>query len=73
MVEAARLMGPPFQSPVTPRSRNSAGLLHVELRPADDSGSIGVLAPRRLRFFLNGVVETADEGLATTKRILTLF
>jgi Fic family protein len=26
-----------------------------------------------LRFFLNGVVETADEGLHTTKRILALF
>jgi len=54
VVESARLMGPPFQSPTTPRSRNSAGLLHVELRPAADSGSIGALAPTRLRFFLNG-------------------
>ncbi len=53
-VESARLMGPPFTSPVTPRSRSSAGLLHVELRPAADSGSVGALAPERLRFFLNG-------------------
>lgn len=54
VVESARLMGPPLSGPPTPKSVGSAGLLHVTLRPADDSGSIGDLAPNRLRFFLNG-------------------
>ncbi len=54
VVESARLMGPPVQSPATPRSRSSAGLLHLELRPAADAGSVGALAPSRLRFFLDG-------------------
>jgi len=54
VIESARLQGPPFRSPKTPLSTSSGGLLHVEIRPADDSGSIGDLAPERLRFFLSG-------------------
>lgn len=53
-IHSTRLQGPPFRSPTTPRSRGSAGLLHVEIRPADESGSIGDLAPGRLRFYLSG-------------------
>jgi type VI secretion system protein ImpG len=54
VIESARLLGAPFRSPPTPRASSSAGLLHVVLGPAHESGSIGTLAPQRLRFFLNG-------------------
>ena len=50
----ARLLGAPFRAPTTPRSGGSASLLHVHLEHADKSGRIGALAPRSLRFFLNG-------------------
>ncbi len=54
VIESSRLLGPPFQAPPTPRSGSSAGLLHVVIRPAHESGVLGELAPSRLRFFLNG-------------------
>jgi type VI secretion system protein ImpG len=54
VIESTRLLGPPFQAPPTPSASSSAGLLHVAMRPAHESGSIGALAPKRLRFYLNG-------------------
>ncbi|MEZ5978991.1 MAG: type VI secretion system baseplate subunit TssF [Planctomycetota bacterium] len=53
-VAGASLSGPPFDAPSTPRSGSCGGVLHVELRSADESVSIGSLAPERLRFFLHG-------------------
>jgi len=53
-VAAARLLGPPFEAPRTPKSTISAGLLHVKLEPAHESGVLDGLVPQRLRFYLNG-------------------
>ncbi|MEM7517935.1 MAG: type VI secretion system baseplate subunit TssF, partial [Planctomycetota bacterium] len=52
-IASARLLGPPFEAPRTPRSTSSAGLLHIKLQPAHDSGDLSQLVPDRLRFFLN--------------------
>ena len=54
VVESASLQGPPFRSPSTRGSRSSAGMLHLEIRPAEASASLADLVGRRLRFFLNG-------------------
>ncbi len=54
VVAEARLLGPPFDAPRTSRSNSSAGLLHVELEPAHESGVLADIVPGTLRFFLNG-------------------
>ena len=54
LVESARLQGPPFLGPSTRGSKTAGGLLHLELRPAEPSASMAMLAPQKLRFFLDG-------------------
>lgn len=54
VVETASLQGPPFQGPSTPRSKSAGGLVHLVLKPAEPSASIGALGQTKLRFFLNG-------------------
>ncbi len=53
-LDSVRLLGPPFDAPRTRLSSSSAGVLHLKLQPATESGLLADLVPSRLRFFLNG-------------------
>jgi type VI secretion system protein ImpG len=53
-IEAASLVGAPFQAPRVGRAQSASAVLHLELRTRDETVTFSELAPESLRFYVRG-------------------